>query len=164
MRVAVQQLQIAGELLHAVDLAAPLDLHRDRRAVGVPAQDVDRADGRHVLAADQGVALAECLDAVGEEFLEVCFHAVLDQAGVHAELVRGVVEDLLHRDDEFLARFVDDGPDALVVSGPSFSVQGGDIQLRGLYARSSAWIETLPSALTRIRRGAEGRWAVSRPA
>ncbi len=47
---------------------------------------------------------------------------------------------------------------------PSFRVHGGDIQLSGLYARSSAWMETLPSALTRIRRGAEGRWAVSRPA
>ena len=47
---------------------------------------------------------------------------------------------------------------------PSFRVHGGDIQLSGLYARSSAWIETLPSAFTRIRRGAEGRWAVSRPA
>ncbi len=51
-----------------------------------------------------------------------------------------------------------------VSSAPTFSVQGGDIQLRGLYALSSAWIETLPSALTRMRRGAEGRWAVSRPA
>src|SRR5688572_21256989 len=53
MRVAVQQLQIARELLHAVDLAAALDLHGDGLALGVPAEDVDRADGRHVLAADQ---------------------------------------------------------------------------------------------------------------
>lgn len=51
-----------------------------------------------------------------------------------------------------------------VSSVPSLRVQGGDIQLRGLYALSSAWIDTLPSAFTRIRRGAEGRWAVSRPA
>ena len=131
VRVAVEQFQIAGELLDAVDLAAPLDLDRDRRAVGVPAQDVHRADGRQVLAPDQGVALAEGFDPVREQFLEVCLHAVLDQAGVDAELVRGVVEDLLHRDDELLARLVDDRPDTCS-SRPSLRVQGGDIQLRGL--------------------------------
>ena len=42
--------------------------------------------------------------------------------------------------------------------------QGGLIQFSGLYARSSAWIETDPSALTRMSRVAIGRWAVSRPA
>jgi hypothetical protein len=33
-----------------------------------------------------------------------------------------------------------------------------------LYARSSAWMDTEPSALTRMRRMAIGRCAVSRPA
>ena len=46
----------------------------------------------------------------------------------------------------------------------SVNRQGGLIQFSGLYARSSAWIETEPSALTRISRVAIGRWAVSRPA
>ena len=51
-------------------------------------------------------------------------------------------------------------------SGTTVSVirQGGLIQFSGLYARSSAWIDTEPSALTRISRVAIGRWAVSRPA
>ena len=51
-------------------------------------------------------------------------------------------------------------------SGATDSVirQGGLIQFSGLYARSSAWIETDPSALTRMSRVAIGRWAVSRPA
>ena len=43
------------------------------------------------------------VDAVGEELLQVGLDAVLDQAGVDAELVGGVVEDLLHGDDELLA-------------------------------------------------------------
>ena len=45
-RVAVEQVEVAGELLHAVDLAASLDLHRDRDAVGVPREQVHRADRR----------------------------------------------------------------------------------------------------------------------
>ena len=43
------------------------------------------------------------------------------------------------------------------------SVHGGLIQFSGLYARSSACTETEPSPLTRISRGADGRWAESRP-
>src|SRR3712207_2697274 len=43
-RVAVEQLEVAGQLLDAVDLPAPLDLHGHRRPVGVAAQQVDRAD------------------------------------------------------------------------------------------------------------------------
>lgn len=65
--IAVEQLQIAGQLLHAVDVTAALQLHGHGLPVRVPAQDVDRADGGGVLAADQGVALAEDLDPVGEE-------------------------------------------------------------------------------------------------
>src|SRR4029077_2124 len=37
-RVPVQQVQVSCELLHAVDLAAPLDLHRDAHARAVPAR------------------------------------------------------------------------------------------------------------------------------
>ncbi len=132
MRVPVQQFQIAGELLHAVDLAAPLDLDGDRPPLRVAAQDVDRADRGRVLAADQGVALAERLDPVGEQFLEVRFHAVLDQAGVHAQFVRGVVEDLLHRDDELLARLVDDRPHAGLVAGALLQRAGRRHPVQGL--------------------------------
>ena len=55
-RVAVEQLEVAGELLDAVDLAAALDLDRDGCAVGVAAHEVDRADRGGVLAADQASA------------------------------------------------------------------------------------------------------------
>jgi hypothetical protein len=47
--------------------------------------------------------------------------------------------------------------------GDSSIRHGGLIQLSGLYARSSAWIETDPSAFTMSSRTAAGRWAVSRP-
>ena len=114
---------------------------------------------------------------LGEQRLQVGLDAVLDQAGVDAEVVAGVAEHLADRDLQGVAvaaphlpdrgeRLGDDaarerlGPGA----GRSVSVQGGLIQLSGLYARSSAWIETDPSALTRMSRVAIGRWAVSRPA
>src|SRR5690606_14028012 len=79
-----------------------------------------------------GVALAEGLDTVGEQLLKVCFHAVLDQTGVHPQFVRGVVQDLLHRDDELLARLVDDGPDPLLRSGPLLQRAGGRHPVQGL--------------------------------
>ena len=44
------------------------------------------------------------------------------------------------------------------------NVQGALIQLSGLYALSSAWTDTDPSALTTRSRGAIGRCAVSFPA
>ena len=52
-RVAVEQLEVAGQLLDAVDLAAALDLDRHASAVGVAAHQVDRADGGGVLPAYQ---------------------------------------------------------------------------------------------------------------
>ncbi len=110
MRIPVQQIQVPRQLLDPVDLPPPLDLHGDGPPVAVPAQDVHRPDRRHVLAPDERVTVPQRLDPVREQFLKVCFHAVLDQPGVHPEFVRGVVEDLLHRDDELLARLVHDGP------------------------------------------------------
>jgi hypothetical protein len=47
--------------------------------------------------------------------------------------------------------------------GASSSRHGGLIQFRGLYARSSAWIDTDPSAFTMMSRSATGRCAASRP-
>src|SRR5699024_10096202 len=57
--VAVEQLQVAGQLLDPVDVAAPLELHCDSGVVVVTAQDVHGADRRGVLATDEGVPLAE---------------------------------------------------------------------------------------------------------
>ena len=50
----------------------------------VPGQDVDRPDRGHVLAADQHVPVAEEVDLLGEQLLQVRLHAVLLQAGVDA--------------------------------------------------------------------------------
>ena len=87
--------KISGKLLDSVDLAAALDLDRDGDARRVAGQDVDRPDRRRVLAAHQAVALAEGVDLLGQQLLQVRLDAVLDQAGVDAELVRGVVQHLL---------------------------------------------------------------------
>jgi hypothetical protein len=50
------------------------------------AHDVDGADGSRVLAADEPPAVAEEVQLPGEQCLQVRLHAVLDQAGVHAEI------------------------------------------------------------------------------
>src|SRR5699024_11292146 len=85
--VSVEPLEVAGELLHTVDLPAAFDLHRDvaRSRAG---EDVDRADGGRVFAAYQGMPISEEPDLFGEEFLQVSLDAVLDQPGVVAELDR----------------------------------------------------------------------------
>ena len=50
-------------------------------------------DRGHVLAAHQRVAVAEQLDVLGEQRLQVRLDAVLHQAGVDAQVVAGVVLD-----------------------------------------------------------------------
>ncbi|CAM5463914.1 AAA family ATPase OS=Streptomyces griseomycini OX=66895 GN=FHS37_000951 PE=4 SV=1 [Streptomyces griseomycini] len=57
---------------------------------------------------------------------------VCAEAGIDAQFVRGVVEDLLHRDDEFLARLVDDGPDALFLAGALLQRAGRRHPVQGL--------------------------------
>jgi hypothetical protein len=56
------------------------------------------------------------------------------------------------------------GDETIHRSVSSVMRHGGFIQLRGLNARSSQWIEMEPSALTIRSRVAIGRWAVRRPA
>ena len=55
-RVPVEELEVAGELLDAVDLAAALDLDGDGDAVAVPAEQVDRADVGRVLRGGPGAS------------------------------------------------------------------------------------------------------------
>ena len=114
VRVAVEQVEVAGQLLDAVDLTASLDLDGHGRAVGVLGQDVDRADRGRELAPHQPPALAEGLDLLGEQHLQVRLHAVLDQARVDAELVRRVVQQLLDADEQLLAGLVGDRPEVAV--------------------------------------------------
>jgi hypothetical protein len=75
-RVTVEQLEVARQLLDAVDVAPPLDLDGDRDSLGVLGQYVDRADRRPVLPSNQGPALAERLDVLGEQFLQVSLDAI----------------------------------------------------------------------------------------
>src|SRR5699024_2812357 len=93
-RVPVQQLEVAGELLDPVDLAAALDLDRDRASRLIAREDVHRADRGEVLAAHQRPALAEGVDVLREQGLEVGLDAVLLQARVDPEIVGGVLEHL----------------------------------------------------------------------
>ncbi len=86
-RVAVEELEVAGELLDAVDVAAALDLDRDGQPVGVAAHQVDRADGGGELAADEREAVGQRRGVLGEQLLEVLLDAVLLQARVDAEVV-----------------------------------------------------------------------------
>ena len=98
--VAVHQLEVAGQLLDTVDVAAPLDLDGDRAAPTVLAEDVDRPDGGHVLAAGQRPALAEGGDVLGQQPLQVGLDPVLDQPGVDPELVGAVVVHLVDLDPQ----------------------------------------------------------------
>ena len=81
--------------------------------VVVAAHDVDRADRGGVLAADQPPAVAEQVQLLGEQLLQVRLDAVLDQAGVDAEVDGRVGERLLDRDRQRLAGLVGDRPLAL---------------------------------------------------
>ena len=114
---------------------------------------------------------------LGQQGLQVGLDPVLLQPGVEPEVVAGVVKTspmeicsvspsrpwtshTAVRGSRQPAR-----PDRRLGGRPcSVTVHGGLIQFSGLYARSSAWMDTEPSALTRISRVAIGRWAVSRPA
>ena len=80
----MQPLDVAGELLDAVDLAAALDLDGDDVAVGVAADEVDRADRRRVLAADERQPDLDGVRAAAEQLLQVGLDAVLLQAGIDA--------------------------------------------------------------------------------
>ena len=114
-RVALHELEVPGELLHAVDLAAALDLDRDGAALGVAAEQVDGADLGAVLAAHEHQPGLELVARGGEQLLEVGLDAVLLQAGVGAEVVGGVGDDLLDRDAERLALRVGDRPLAVAL-------------------------------------------------
>ena len=102
-------------------------------------------------------------------------HAVLLQTGVETQLMAGVVEHLPDRDLQGVPVPAVDLPErGERLGGQAGRVRVGSDRLgdpagwgsssSAAYARSSAWIETDLSALTRMSRVAIGRWAVSRPA
>ncbi len=137
-RVTVEQLEIAGELLHPVDVAAALDLDGDRLAVRVATHQVDRADGGRVLATYQGEAGRERGRVIGEQLLEVLLDAVLLEPG---SMPRSCSESWWISSSTI--RRVSSGPLAVLrlvtfhsrwpsSFTASLTVQGGDIQLSGL--------------------------------
>ena len=84
-------------MLDAVDLAASLDLDCHGLAGGVFAEDVDRANGREILAANQRCAFFENLQLVGEQFLQVSLDAVFLQARLFTQVVIEFVNDFVNR-------------------------------------------------------------------
>ena len=74
----------------------------------------------------------EQLDVLGQQLLQVRLDAVLDQPGVHAELVAGVVLDFLDGDPQLLAGLVLHHPDRQRPPDSSISQHGGLIQFNGL--------------------------------
>ena len=88
------------------------------------------------------VALAEELDLLGQQLLQVRLDAVLDQAGVDAELVRRVVQDLVDaarrsRSSVLLAATtvhtsVTPSPTLVLLGSTAASAHGGAIQFSGL--------------------------------
>ena len=103
LRIAVESLLVAQQLVDAGDLADALHLDDDRAAVAVAAQQVDRADVGRELAAHEHEVVAQRGDARREQLLELGLDAVLLEPGIVAELDLGVVEHLVQRDLERLA-------------------------------------------------------------
>ena len=99
-RVAIQQLEVAAQLLDAIDTAHALELDGHRAAVGVLGHDVHRPDGRGVFAPHEPITGAQDLDLLGEELLEVSLDPVLGQPRIDAQIRAGVGEDLEDADDE----------------------------------------------------------------
>ncbi len=105
-RIAIQQLQISRQLLNSVYLPAPLDLHGHGLTLGVSTHDVDRTDRGRELPSDEGPTLAQSLDAIGQQGLQVGLHPILDQTRIEAQIVHGIVMDLQQGDDQGLPRLV----------------------------------------------------------
>ena len=62
--------------------------------------DVDRANRGGKFAAHEGVALAQGVDLLGEQALQVGFHAVLDEARVHAQVGGVLVLDAVDANEQ----------------------------------------------------------------
>ena len=97
LRIAVEPLLVAQQLVDARDLADALHLDDDRPPVAVAAQQVDRADVGRELAPHEHEVVAQRGDARREQLLELGLDAVLLEAGIVAELDRRVVQHLVDR-------------------------------------------------------------------
>ena len=76
-------------------------------AVGVTHHEVHRTDGRRELAAHELPAVAEDLrHLLREELLQVRLDAVLDEAGIHAQVLGNIRDDLVDADDQLVVSLV----------------------------------------------------------
>ena len=110
-RIAIQQFEVSRELFDAVDLTTPLDFDGNGLTALITAQDVDWADCRHVFATNQAVAGPEGLDMQCQQLLQMRLDTVLDETGISAEFMIGIVMHFVDGDDEPLASLVLDRPD-----------------------------------------------------
>ena len=120
-RVAVEQLEVPGQLLDAVDVAAALDLDRDGGAVGVAAEQVDRPDRGRVLAAYQREVRRRRSSACSASSSCRCASTPsLTSPGSAPRSCAGVVQDLVDADPERVLRLGGrDRPLQRAVVGPA---------------------------------------------
>ena len=103
--------------------------------LAITAHEVDGSDRRGELTSYQREAVDERRGVLGQQRLEVLLDAVLLQAGVDAEVVAGVADDLLDGGSRSVSSALGEvtvhstWPSSVV---PSRSVAGGDIQFSGL--------------------------------
>lgn len=108
--VLVEELEVAAQLLDAVDLAAALDLNCDHGIVFVATQEIDRTNICWKLTSHERVAIANRGRVGSQEFLQVSFDAVLLKSGVLAQVPARIAQDFVNRDDEALAFGANDSP------------------------------------------------------
>ena len=93
-------------MLDSIDIASPFDLHGDGFARCRAREDVHRANGRRELTPHKSRPGAKKRDLFSEQLLEVRFDAVLDETGVHTQLVFSVRMDLEEVDLEPVIRLI----------------------------------------------------------
>jgi len=109
--VAVEQLEIPGELLDTIDITSAFDFDSDVSTRIVGGEDVDWSKSGHVFPSHQRVAFAQNLYLRGQEFLKVRLDAIFDQAWIFPEVMRVVRVNLMDVDhQEIRGLMVDDFP------------------------------------------------------
>ncbi len=118
--IAVEKLQVASELLDPVDFATSFDFDGNGHSIGVLAKQVDRADVRRIFASYERHSWSNCIGSFGQKFLKIRLDAFLLQAGIDAEIVGGIAQNMMHRDGERFTFGVGHRPDPCSVPTVEF--------------------------------------------